>query len=118
MRGDIVTIGSSCGIHGCQRITITYKGGGNMVATHDLINDKEPIVDVKMQNKRVSVAVDALNPQIGVTISPKDNQGLKVAFSLKCRTSQGAWEYLLVKEGEILLIDGQNVMVRRNQTNE
>ena len=115
MRGDIVTIGSSCGIHGCQRITVTYKGGGNMVATHDLINDKEPIVDVEMRNKPVSVAVDALNPQIGVTISPKDTQGLKVGLKLVCGTSKGAWEYLLVNEGEILLIDGQCIMVKRRQ---
>lgn len=93
MRGDIVTIGSSCGIHGCQRITVTYKGGGNMVATHDLINDT----------------------QIGVTISPKDNQGLKVGLKLVCGTSKGAWEYLLVNEGEILLIDGQCIMVKRRQ---
>ena len=118
MRGDIVTQGSCCGIHGCQRITVSHKGGGDMVATHGLKNNTDPIVSANLRNKPVSVTVDARNPQMGTTISPKDNQGLKVAFSLKCRTSQGAWEYLLVKEGEILLIDGQNVMVRRNQTNE
>lgn len=116
MRGDIVTQGSCCGIHGCQRITVSYKGGGDMVANHALKNNTDPNIDVNLRNKPVSVTVDARNPQMGITISPKENQGLKVAFSLKCKTSQGAWEYLLVNEGEILLIDGQNVMVKRRQT--
>lgn len=37
------------------------------------------------------------------------------SFSLVCRTSQGLWEYLLVREGEIMLIDGQRVMVKRRK---
>lgn len=45
--------------------------------------------------------------------TPKDNNGLKAAFSLMCQTSQGEWEYLLVDEGTIMLIDGQEVLVKR-----
>lgn len=116
MHSDIVTLGSYCGINGCQRITITHKGGGDMLVTHVLVNNQEPEVGIAMLNKPVSVGVDALNPPIGVTINPKDNDGLRIGISLVCKTSQGEWEYLLVNEGRILLIDGECVMVKRRKS--
>ena len=70
-----------------------------------------------LANNPVFVAVGALNLSVGVTISPRDNKGVTAAFSLVCATSQGKWEYLLVREGEILLIDGEHVMVRRKPRN-
>jgi hypothetical protein len=38
---------------------------------------------------------------------------LKVNVGLICSTSTGEWEYLMVDEGEIMLIDGERVMVKR-----
>ena len=113
MRGDIVTLGSACGIHGCQRVTVTHKGGGDMSAKAVLSNNNELGVDVSIVDNGISVAADALNPHVGVVVSPKDNNGIQTAISLVCRTSQGQWEYLMVREGEIMLIDGQRVMVKR-----
>lgn len=117
MRSDIVTQGSCCGIHGCQRVTVTHKGGGDMAASVTPKDNQGIETDAILANNPVSVAVGALNPAVGVTISPKDNKGVTAAFSLVCATSQGKWEYLLVNEGEIMLIDGECVMVMRKPRN-
>ena len=90
MQGDIVTSGSTCGINGCQRVTVTHNGGGDMAAQATL-----------------------LNPNVDVSVTPKDNEGLTLNIALVCKTNQGQWEYLMVNEGEIVLIDGEKVMVKR-----
>lgn len=113
MRSDIVTQGSCCSIHGCQRVTITHVGGGDMQATCALKNTQDLYVDATLQNNAVSVVLDNVSQPILVNTTPKDNNGINVAFSLCCCTGLGKWEYLLVDEGKILLIDGQAVMVKR-----
>lgn len=92
MRGDVVTNKMMCGINGCQQVTITHVAGGDLQA------DFTP-----KDNNGIHTT----------TYTPKDNDGLKAAFSLMCQTSQGEWEYLLVDEGTIMLIDGQEVLVKR-----
>lgn len=113
MRSDIVTLGSACGIHGCQRVTVTHKAGGDMSAKAVLSNNRDLDVDASIVNNGISVAADALNPAVNVVATPKDNNGVTTTISFVCRTSQGQWEYLLVHEGEIMLIDGERVMVKR-----
>lgn len=117
MRSDIVTQCSCCGIHGCQRVTIAHVGGGDMQAMCALKNTQALDVDTTLQNNAVSVALNNVSRPIFVTTTPKDNNGINVAVSLCCRTSLGTWEYLLVEEGRILLIDGQAVMVKRKHDN-
>lgn len=94
MQGDIITQGGYCGISGCTTVTVSHVGGGNMVASAEKISDSAD-----------------------VTITPKDNMGLGVSFGLVCKPTQGAWEYLYVNEGELLLIDGEQVMVLRKPKN-
>ena len=113
MYGNVVTLGSTCGINGCQRVTITHKGGGDMDASATLVNDKELGVKTNIVSKAALVATSLLNPLVDSVITPKDNGGISVGFSLVCQTSQGVWEYLMVNEGEIVLINGEKVMVKR-----
>lgn len=113
MRGDVVTLGSSCGINGCQRVTVTHIAGGDMSAVASLVDGQGMDVDIMTPVDAISVAANAINPDVSVNITPKDNDGLTTVVSLVCETSQGGWEYLMVKEGEIVLIDGERVMVRR-----
>lgn len=113
MRSDIVTQGQSCSIHGCQQVTITHKGGGDIAFTTQLLNDREIQVDTQIQNKTVSVSAERINTDMQATIRHKDFNGVQSNISLICETSQGTWEYLLVDEGTIMLIDGQEVLVKR-----
>ena len=114
MRGDVVTNKMMCGINGCQQVTITHVAGGDLQADftpkdNNGIHTKMSIVN----NKPVSVRLEGISYGTRTTYTPKDNDGLKAAFSLMCQTSQGEWEYLLVDEGTIMLIDGQEVLVKR-----
>lgn len=114
MRGDIVTNKMMCGINGCQQVTITHVAGGDLQA--DFIPKDNNGIHVEtsiVNNKPVSVRFDGISHDTRTTYTPKDNNGLKSAFSLMCQTSQGEWEYLLVDEGTIMLIDGQEVLVKR-----
>ena len=103
---------SCCGLHGCQRVTIIRKAGGDMRAVVSLASDSVS-VGFKNLSKGGSVSTELKR---GANVSfGKVGNGIKPSFSLVCRTSQGAWEYLMVKEGEILLIDGQKVLVKRSK---
>lgn len=113
MYGDVITLGSTCGINGCQHVTITHKGGGDMEALAILSNDKDLDVETNLLNNAIKATTGIFNPETDVVVSPMCNDGIKTSFSLVCTTSQGMWEYLMVKEGEIVLIDGERVMVRR-----
>ena len=113
MQSDIITHGSSCGINGCTTVTITHEGGGDMAAIAMLENNQAPSVDVLDMTHRMSIDLEPKNAQLGVSLERKNGNGLKVSTSLMCKTSQGEWEFLLVKEGVIMLIDGQCVLVRR-----
>ena len=113
MHCDIVTSGSTCGIHGCQRVTVTHKGGGDMVASAVLSEMCGMDASAEIANNPLYVAADAIDTNTSVDVSRKDGNGLKINFALVCRTSQGVWEYLMVKEGEVVLIDGEKVMVKR-----
>lgn len=115
MRGDIVTKGSVCSIHGCQQVTITYKGGGDLSASVSLVNDKELRVTTTNKNTALSVVPTPIRPSMETSFTPKDRNGVKTTLGLMCKTSQAEWEYLLVEEGTILLIDGQNVLVKRKK---
>lgn len=103
-------IGSTCGIHGCQRVTISHKAGGDLQA--NIIRATSGIdVSIDRPCGGVDVSVSQLN-DISVVAS-RVGKGISTTLSLVCQTSQGSWEYLMVREGEILLIDGERVMVRR-----
>lgn len=117
MRGDVVTLGSSCGINGCQRVTVTHIAGGDMSAVASFVNGQGMDVDVMTPVDAISVSADAVNQDVSVNVAPKDDDGLTTVVSLVCATSQGKWEYLLVNEGEIMLIDGECVMVMRKPRN-
>ena len=110
---DIITHGSSCGIHGCTTVTIAHVGGGDMMASAWLKNDQAPSVDVMDMTHRMAIDLEPKNTGVDVTTERKDGDGLTIKTSLMCRTSQGEWEFLLVNEGVIMLIDGQCVLVRR-----
>jgi hypothetical protein len=113
MQSDIITHGYSCGIHGCTTVTVTHKGGGDMSASAWLKNDKAPSVDVMDMTHRMAIDLEPKNTGVDVATERKDGDGLTIKTSLMCRTSQGEWEFLLVNEGVIMLIDGQCVLVRR-----
>lgn len=113
MQSDIITHGSSCGIHGCTTVTITHKGGGDMMASACLKNAQAPSVDVLDMTHRMAIDLEPKNTGVDVTTERKDGAGLNVTTGLMCRTSQGEWEFLLVNEGVIMLIDGQCVLVKR-----
>lgn len=113
MHCDIVTSGSTCGIHGCQRVTVTHKGGGDMVASAVLSEMCGMDANVEIANDPLYIAADAIDTKTSVDVSRKDGNGLRINFALVCQTNQGQWEYLMVNEGEVLLIDGEKVMVKR-----
>lgn len=111
MSGEVLN-GSSCGIHGCQRVTITHRGGGDMKAVASMVGDGLS-VKVGEIGDGLSVSANSLCSS-DVTANRIDTK-TSASFSLVCRTSQGLWEYLMVREGEIMLIDGQRVMVKRKR---
>lgn len=111
MSGEVIN-GSSCGIHGCQRVTITHRGGGNMKAVASMVGG-DLSVDTSKVGSGLSVSADNLcNTKVFANVVDTNTSA---SFSLVCRTSQGLWEYLMVREGEIMLIDGQRVMVKRKR---
>lgn len=111
MSGEVIN-GSSCGIHGCQRVTITHRGGGDMIAVASMVGNGLS-VEVGEIGDGLSVSANSLCNS-NVTVNRIDTK-TSASFSLVCRTSQGLWEYLMVREGEIMLIDGQRVMVKRKR---
>ena len=113
MWSDVVTTGQYCDISGCQRVTIEHRAGGLCVCSTELRNDKELAVSCALQNGDIDVDVELQNPIVNVSTELRNDKNIKVALSLVCRTSVGSWEYLLVEEGKLLLIDGEAVMVRK-----
>lgn len=115
MYGDVVTTGQFCGINGCQRVVIEHVAGGKMSFDKEMLN---PDVDVEtaLLNPDVTAKVELQNPNVGASIELKNDKAINFGVSLVCQTSVGDWEYLLVNEGEIVLIDGEAVIVRRKRT--
>ena len=113
MQSDILTQGSSCGIHGCMTVTIAHESGGDMIALPCLATAQAPNVDVLDLTHRMAIDLEPKNTGVDVTTERKNDTGLKITTSRMCRNSGGKWEFLLVKEGVIMLIDGQCVLVRR-----
>ena len=116
MRDNVVTQGQSCTINGCQNVTISHKGGGEIDASLVLASNTEPRVDIKKADTGYLQAdYGVIRPNIDTQYTPKDKNGVKANFHIMCETSAGDWEYLLVEEGTLFLIDGQSVMVRRKR---
>ena len=113
MRSNIITEGRSCSTCGCQHVTINHKAGGDMETSHMLVNDEKANVGFELKNPATTSVYDMKNPQLSVGHTRCDGQGIRTSLSLMCQTSQGRWEYLMVREGEIMLIDGQCVIVKR-----
>ena len=84
-----------------------------MTASARLENSQAPSVDILDMTHRMAIDLEQKNTGVDVTTERKDGDGLTIKTSLMCRTSQGEWEFLLVKEGVIMLIDGQCVLVKR-----
>lgn len=118
MHGEIIAQGQSCTINGCQTVTIAYKGGGDIDASLELQNKKEPRASYHdAVLSPIQAEYGLKNPSADCQHVLKNTTAPKAKFSLVCETSAGDWEYLLVREGEILLIDGERVLVRRERKN-
>lgn len=118
MRGRTVVTGNdggSCGIHGCMSVAINHVGGGEIQTAVTPVDNAGLDVATEIKIKPFTVSTNVQNPAYSVVASPKDNAGLQVETRLVCRTGQGQWEYLMVDEGVIMLIDGQCVLVRRSR---
>lgn len=115
MRGEVLN-GGCCTINGCQSVTITHLKGGDIDASTTLRNNVELGITIEMANDNCTSEIVLANPSFEASVAQKETAPLQVSMSLVCRTSQGKWEYLLVKEGEIMLIDGQHVVVKRKGT--
>lgn len=61
---------------------------------------------------KAGIRVATNEPSVDIERIGRD---MNASVSLVCRASQGSWEYLLVREGEIMLIDGQRVIVKRKK---
>lgn len=115
MRGEILN-NSCCTINGCQKVTIEHLKGGDIEAGTSLCNDTELGATIELANSECTTDFTFANPLFQVDVTRKESDPLHTSISLVCQTSQGKWEYLLVKEGEIMLIDGQYVLVKRKGT--
>lgn len=104
MLGGVVTQGSICSTCGCQHVTISHEAGGEMSASVILENTSSPVVSTSNQ----------CSP-LDVTTERKSSDGLTVTAGLVCATSQGEWEFLLVNEGVIVLLNNQCVLVKRKR---
>lgn len=116
MYGEIIAQGQSCTINGCQTVTIAYKGGGDIDASLELQNKKESCVSCgNAVLSQIQAEYGLKNPSVDCQYVLKNTTAPKAKFSLVCETSAGDWEYLLVEEGALLLINGEAVMVRRER---
>ena len=105
-----------CGIHGCTSISVTHKAGGDAQSNVGLLSPAMN-TDITLKNGAFKADMTALNPSCGISTTRKDDKGLQVTTRLVCKTGQGDWEFLLVNEGVIMLIDGQCVLVKRRKNN-
>ena len=115
MRGEVLN-GSCCTTSGCQSVTITHLKGGDIEASTFLCNNVELGTSIELENNECTTDITFANPSFDASVIRKETPSLQTSISIMCRTSQGRWEYLLVKEGEIMLIDGQHVVVKRKGT--
>ena len=113
MLGDVVTQASVCSTHGCQQVTILHVAGGEMSASVVLGNTSSPVVSAEDKTHPLSVDTSNQCAPLSVTTERKSSEGIAVTAGLMCRTSQGEWEFLLVDEGVIVLLDNQCVLVKR-----
>lgn len=116
MHGEIIAQGQSCTVNGCQTVTIAHKGGGDIDASLELQNKKEPRASYdNAVLSPIQAEYSLKNPSVDCQHVLKNTTAPKAKFSLVCETSTGDWEYLLVDEGALLLINGEAVMVRRKR---
>lgn len=116
MHGEIIAQGQSCTVNGCQTVTIAYKGGGDIDASLELQNNKEPRASYDdAVSSPIQAAYGLENQSMDSQYTLKNTKAPKAQFSLVCETSAGDWEYLLVEEGALYLINGEAVMVRRKR---
>lgn len=79
--------GSCCPITGCCSVTVERVGG-------------------------ITAGMSRIG---GITTEASREGGMSLRTQLVCLTNLGAWEFFEVREGEVLLIDGQKVMVRKKR---
>lgn len=115
MLGDVVTQGSVCSTCGCQQITISHEAGGEMSASVVLESVRELEMETADLTHHLSVDTSVQNEALSVATERKSSEGLTVTTELMCQTSQGEWEFLLVDEGVIVLLDNQCVLVKRKR---
>jgi len=113
MHGNAIERGSTCSINGCQKVVISHIKGGDITASMSIRNNSEIIVSNELLNKEISVNTKEKSFPCSVNIIRRNPNQLSAEISLVCQTSRGEWEYLLVEEGKIVLIDGQTVLVKR-----
>lgn len=79
-----------CGRRGCTTVEVTPMGGG---------------IDVAVERRQGD----------GLSVSAKRarDTGIAVGLKLLCQSSQGVWEFLHVREGQVIDINGQQIVVRR-----
>ena len=101
-----MTTGSSCGINGCISVSVESIGYFDAYIENLTYSDAsiEPIGYAEAEIHELGGAeadVEEIDstPQISVT--------------LICKTAQGDWEFLAVKEGQVIDINGEKIMVRR-----
>lgn len=78
-------------------------------------------MSVSLVNTGINTSVGAMGgmntsvTNIGskLNVSAYASGGINVSAGLVCKTSQGAWEYLWVEEGQLYELNGEKVMVRR-----
>ena len=112
MRCDVVTQGQCCHTSGCQQITVIHLGGGRMTFVKQIKNNE---IIISCDNKN---SIDAKISHIDTNtnfVLDRVQGGMEVSFGLVCSTGVGGWEYLQVREGDVLLIDGQRVIVRKSK---
>lgn len=86
------------------------------IITERAIDARSGCVAIKMSYAGAIAAnatIDNANDAIVATIEQPNKSMPIVSLGLVCSVGIGEWEYLKVKEGDILLIDGERVLVKR-----
>ena len=86
-----------------------------MSASVTLVNTSSPAVSTEDKTHPLSVSTFNQCSPLDVTTERKSPEGLTVTMELMCQTSQGEWEFLLVDEGVIVLLNNQCVLVKRKR---
>lgn len=113
MCGSVIEQGSVCSVSGCSLVTVTHLAGGKMSVKTSPCNDDCQVAVTHISGGNALVNA-SLHKDCGMTARTEVlNKPIRVNVGLICSTSTGEWEYLMVDEGEIMLIDGERVMVKR-----